>query len=101
MPEVLAAACMSASIIRSILGELPSINAKMRDAFGAAARRSSMYFVDSSEYIKDSPVMLPPGRDRLRTRPAATGSPLEPMTIGIVVVACFAASMPAVDQATI
>src|SRR5215472_4907429 len=98
MPEVLAAACMSASIIRSILGELPSINAKMRDALGTAARRSSMYFVDSSDNIWDTPVTLPPGRERLRTRPAATGSPLEPITIGIVVVACFAASTPAADQ---
>ena len=38
------------------------------------------------------PVRLPPGRARLATRPASTGSPPPMKTIGIVEVALFAAS---------
>ena len=38
------------------------------------------------------PVRLPPGRERLATRPAATGSSPLKKTIGIVEVAFFAAS---------
>jgi hypothetical protein len=37
--------------------------------------------------------MLPPGRARLATRPARTGSPTPTITIGIVVVAALAASV--------
>jgi hypothetical protein len=37
------------------------------------------------------PVALPPGRARLATNPCATGSPLTPKAIGIVVVAALAA----------
>ena len=37
------------------------------------------------------PVMFPPGRARLCTSPASTGSPTVAMTMGIVVVACLAA----------
>src|SRR5262245_41762288 len=42
------------------------------------------------------PVIFPPGRARLGTRPARTGSPIEIMTIGIVVVACLAAKLAGV-----
>jgi hypothetical protein len=38
-----------------------------------------------------TPVRLPPGRERLATRPVATGSPPLVKTIGIVEVAFFAA----------
>ena len=38
------------------------------------------------------PVMLPPGRLRLATKPPRTGSGTGAKTIGIVVVAAFAAS---------
>ena len=41
---------------------------------------------------KSTPVMLPPGRLRLATRPSLTGSPPLAKTIGIVVVAALAAS---------
>jgi hypothetical protein len=34
------------------------------------------------------PVTLPPGRARLSTKPAATGSPMTGNTIGMVRVAC-------------
>jgi hypothetical protein len=38
-----------------------------------------------------SPVMFAPGRAKLFTTPPLTGSPTAPRTMGIVVVACFAA----------
>ena len=47
---------------------------------------------DTSTLRLDTPVRLPPGRDRLSTTPSATGSPPISKTIGIVVVADFAAS---------
>jgi hypothetical protein len=46
----------------------------------------------NSSMRKLTPVRLPPGRARLATRPAATGSPPIMETIGIVEVALFAAS---------
>jgi hypothetical protein len=45
--------------------------------------------------------MFPPGRARLATRPLPTGSPALAKTIGIVVVACLAASGARVPAATI
>ena len=47
------------------------------------------------------PVTLPPGRARLPTRPEATGSAAPTTTMGIVVVASFAASADADTMATI
>jgi hypothetical protein len=41
--------------------------------------------------MTDSPVMFPPGRARLATRPVATGSTTTAMTMGIVPVASLAA----------
>jgi hypothetical protein len=46
-------------------------------------------------------VMLPPGRLRLETRPRLTGSPPVVNTIGIVVVAAFAARAEATPTGTI
>src|SRR6266852_423728 len=48
----------------------------------------------------DCPVILPPGRARLATIPVATGSPIGPVTIGIVLVAFLAARLPGVVYAT-
>ena len=45
--------------------------------------------------------MFPPGRARLCTRPEPTGSATAAMTIGMVVVACFAANAHGVKVATI
>src|SRR5262249_43512230 len=42
------------------------------------------------------PVIFPPGRARLGTSPARTGSPIEIMTMGIVVVDCLAAKLAGV-----
>ena len=43
---------------------------------------------------------FPPGRARFVTIPLPKGSPMVPMTMGIVVVACFAASTASVPQVT-
>jgi hypothetical protein len=45
--------------------------------------------------------MFPPGRARLATSPRPRGSPLCPMTMGIVVVACLAARVGSTPAATI
>ena len=45
--------------------------------------------------------MLPPGRARLVTRPARTGSPTPIITIGSVVVASLAACVGAVPKVAI
>ena len=47
---------------------------------------------ETSTLKLDTPVRLPPGRDRLSTTPSATGSPPISNTIVIVLVADFAAS---------
>ena len=48
-----------------------------------------------------TPVTLPPGRSRLATRPSRTGSAAISKTIGMVVVAAFAASAAGVVVAAI
>ena len=48
----------------------------------------------------DTPVTLPPGRERDCTRPVATASPLDAMTIGVFVVTRFAAATVGVPHAT-
>jgi len=53
---------------------------------------SSSRFPASSAVIWDKPVTLPPGRARVSTNPLATGSPAATITIGIVLVAFWAAS---------
>jgi hypothetical protein len=45
--------------------------------------------------------MFPPGRARFVTIPLPMGSPITPMTMGIVAVACFAASTASVRHAKI
>ena len=53
--------------------------------------QSASRFAVNSVAKKFIPVRLPPGRARLPTRPSLTGSSLTPKTIGISVVAAFAA----------
>src|SRR5215472_11462437 len=55
-------------------------------------------FASRSLEKKLTPVTLPPGRARLATRPSLTGSVPLPKTMGIVVVAAFAASAAGVLQ---
>src|SRR5207253_2187564 len=63
---------------------------------GTASLRSSSRFPMSSGFMTLSPVRFPPGRARLATNPAPTGSALDAMTMGMVLVACLAARAAAV-----
>jgi hypothetical protein len=67
-------------------------NTAIRAARGKSSRSSPNRFAPSSAVKKFTPVVLPPGRARLATRPSLTGSSATPNTIGIAVVADFAAS---------
>src|SRR5216683_65894 len=58
-----------------------------RVAEGRTSRSSSTYFWPSPGTKLVSPVMLPPGRERLATNPCATGSGTTVMTIEIKAVA--------------
>ena len=66
---------------------------------GNISRNSSTALPAVSGPILDSPVIFPPGRARLDTRPALTGSPTETITIGTVLVACLAAKAQGVKIA--
>ena len=58
----------------------------MRLTRGAISFSSSNHFPprESSKFV--NPVTLPPGRARLSTKPACTGSPTPKKTIGMVLV---------------
>jgi len=57
-----------------------------------SSRAKSSRLVTKAVPKKLTPVMLPPGRLRLGTNPGAIGSPPIANTIGMLVVAAFAAS---------
>ena len=63
-----------------------------RASLGTASLSISSLLVFSSTAKLDSPVTLPPGRARLATRPSPTGSAEFVITMGMVVVALFAAN---------
>ena len=63
-----------------------------RTSLGTASLSISSLLLFSSVAKVESPVTLPPGRARLATRPAPTGSPAIAITMGIVVVARLAAN---------
>src|SRR5262245_46607841 len=66
-----------------------------------ASRNRSMRFPARSTVRVDRPVMLPPGRARLVTRPTPTGSPTVANTIGTTGVTCFAAITAGAPPVTI
>ena len=68
---------------------------------GSSSLRSSKRFGPRRLLQENTPVRLPPGRLKLSTRPILTGSAPVPNTIGMVLVAAFAANDAAVSQATI
>ena len=72
-----------------------------RASLGTASLSISSLLVFSSVAKLESPVTLPPGRARLATRPAPTGSPAFAITMGMVVVAFFAANAAGVPETTI
>src|SRR5258708_27152253 len=64
----------------------------MTRAAGSSSCSNSSRFGAISRLVWVTPVTLPPGRFRLATRPSWTGSAAVSNTIGMVVVASFAAS---------
>src|SRR5262249_2824622 len=60
-----------------------------RRGSGTTSRNSSRRLPARSVDWRDRPVMLPPGRDRLATKPLPTGSFAMANTIGMTDVACF------------
>ena len=72
-----------------------------RASLGSASLSTSGLLLFSSLVRLENPVTLPPGRARLATRPAPTGSGTFVITMGMVVVALFAANAGGVDVATI
>ena len=70
-------------------------------SLGTASLSISSLLVLSSVAKLVNPVTLPPGRARLSTRPAATGSEPLAITIGIVVVAFLTANATGVAVTTI
>src|SRR5262249_21522332 len=63
-----------------------------RVSFGTASLSISSLLVFRSAAKDESPVTLPPGRARLATRPSATGSTEVASTMGMALVAPFAAN---------
>src|SRR5438132_6034060 len=76
------------------LSTLATIASRLRR--GTTSRKSSSRLGAASLCWIDKPVMFPPGRARLATRPAPTGSPTDAKTIGMTVVARLAAATAAV-----
>src|ERR1700704_2296656 len=74
------------------LGCLGSTNTPTRAKFGTAAYKYSRYLLLTSIERLVRPVMFPPGWAMLLTKPLLTGFPTPVMTMGIVFVACCAAS---------
>ena len=72
-----------------------------RASLGIASLSISSLLVISSDAKLENPVTLPPGRARLATKPAPTGSPAFVITIGMVVVAFLAANTAGAPEATI
>src|SRR5262245_27452633 len=91
-PRVRAAACRSRDRVSALVGLVGLTSRAMLVAVGTSSRSTSSCFGASSTVRVATPVRLPPGRLRLATSPSATGSPAVTKTIGIVVVAAFAAN---------
>ena len=72
-----------------------------RASLGTASLSISSLLVFSSGTKLEFPVMLPPGRARLAIRPAPTGSTENVITMGMVLVAFFAANGVGAPEATI
>ena len=70
-------------------------------AAGSSSCSNCSRFGATSTFAWVTPVTLPPGWLRLATRPSLTGSAAVSKTIGMVVVAAFAASAAAVVGAAI
>src|SRR5262245_23045702 len=80
---------------------LTSRSAATRITPGAICLSNSTQCPPSAYSNKRKPVVFPPGRARLSTRPALTGSTMLTKTIGTVRVVCCAAATATVPLATI
>src|SRR5262249_5183316 len=78
----------------------PCDSTPTRASLGTASLSTSSLLVIRSNDKVETPVMLPPGRARLATRPNATGSPARVITMGMVVVAFFAANATPIPETT-
>ena len=97
--NVCAAACMAAT--SGLLSGRPGFhNTVAVDTFGNASLSSARRLALRSSSIADTPVTFPPGLAKLVARPAATGSPVAAMTIGIVFVTLTAALASGVQAVT-
>ena len=72
-----------------------------RESLRSASLSSSSLLVFTSGDKLEKPVTLPPGRARLATKPKPTGSLVFVITMGMVVVAFFAANAGGVPETTI
>jgi hypothetical protein len=78
--------------MNSRCGSLLFMSKPTRLTLGNASLSNSNRFPASSGlFCSDIPVMFPPGRARLATRPVPTGSPAKAITMGMVDVARLAA----------
>jgi hypothetical protein len=91
-PRTVAAASTSLNERRAP-GNPGSHRTVTRERLGTASLRSCRRLPVTSVLWTVTPVMLPPGRARLATKPVATGSLAITMTMGIDVVALCAAAM--------
>ena len=99
--SVATAAGLSSFSWNSVATPPPNHRSPTRARLGTVSLSTSSLFVFSSGDKLESPVTLPPGRARLATKPAPTGSPMFVITMGIVVVALLAANAGAVPETTI
>src|SRR6516165_7569009 len=95
-----AATCRSRDRVSALLGLAGFTSSAMTVAAGTSSVSTSSCFCPNSTASEVAPVMLPPGRLRLETSPAATGSPPVAKTIGMVAVAALAASAEGVPPGT-
>ena len=100
IPTSRAAVCVS-SMNTVLTGLSGFISTLIRESLPRASMSSSTRFPLNSGVRRLNPVTFPPGRAKLATRPALTGSPTATITIGMVLVAAFAARLAGVAAATI
>ena len=82
-----AATCMTPNWAGPV-GTAGSLRTATRVTFGAISFKSSSHFAAIPNSLTMNPVALPPGRARLSTKPAATGSLTIGNTTGMIRVAC-------------
>ena len=88
--------------VESMAGAVRGLNIKlMRATCGAHSLRSSIHLPPSDPSASTNPVMLPPGRDRLETKPLPIGSETFTNTIGISRVSRCSTAATQVVAATI